>query len=203
MRRDKAQPLVEPVGILALLVGGELHEATAAGARHRDHCFHHLLADPLAAMLAANADRFDLGAPAAAARQSRDVGQLQTSGDLAVLVPDQKQIVRIRSDCIERSEIGGHVAQGILACAAQWIIGQKLDDGGNFLAPCVPQRHHAISERNERRAEAVAPASSSQRKCPELTGIPLTFVAHLFQVSSGVAAAWATPASPHNAASGW
>ena len=66
----------------------------------------------------------------------------------------------------------------------------------HYLAPFRdPARIHAMCE--DYRAGA-----SSVRKCPESTGAPLTFVAHLFQVSSGVAAALAMPVSPHSASIG-
>ncbi len=51
-------------------------------------------------------------------------------------------------------------------------------------------------------ALAVASGFSSVRKWPESTGAPPTLVAHCFQVSSGVAAALAMPASPHSASIG-
>src|SRR6185437_15853294 len=56
--------------------------------------------------------------------------------------------------------------------------------------------------RNSRSSFAVWSGFSSVKKCPESTGAPETSVAHFFQVSSGVAAARATPASPHNASIG-
>ena len=48
----------------------------------------------------------------------------------------------------------------------------------------------------------MAAGFSSVRKWPESIGMPETLVAQLFQVSSGVAAALAMPASPHNASIG-
>jgi hypothetical protein len=51
--------------------------------------------------------------------------------------------------------------------------------------------------RNGQRAISVASGFSSHRKCPASTCDPLTSVAHVFHVSSGVAAAEAMPCFPH------
>ena len=64
--------------------------------------------------------------------------------------------------------------------------------------------HHCCgyAVKNPRNNFAVCTGFSSVRKCPESTGEPVTLVAQFFHVSSGVAAALAIPASPHNASMG-
>ena len=62
--------------------------------------------------------------------------------------------------------------------------------------PRLPRREKRL-QRLRRRV-----GFSSVRKCPESTGAPDTLVAQVFQVSSGVAAALAMPASPHSASIG-
>src|SRR5690349_6326861 len=82
--------------------------------------------------------------------------------------------------------------------AAYWIpafAGMTNRCGGPADAP-HPAAKNALS------AFAVAAGFSSVRKWPESTGTPETLVAQLFQVSSGVAAAVAMPASPHSASIG-
>src|SRR5262249_288531 len=83
------------------------------------------------------------------------------------------------------------------------LLGQDVDarhkaghDEWRVLRPPHPAR------KNSRSNFAVTSGFSSVRKCPEATGEPVTFVAHCFHVSSGVAAAVAIPTSPHKASIG-
>lgn len=104
--RGEAEGLVEAVGVLALLVGGELDEAAALFAAEDYRPIHHLATDTFATQIAADANGFDLAAPLALAGESGDEGELETARDFATSFGDGENLVWVGSDGSESLGIG-------------------------------------------------------------------------------------------------
>src|SRR5450631_2924690 len=77
--RLESQPLVKSLGIDPAVMGQQLDQLAAAGARFRDRPLHQLLTDAAAAATAGDANILDQGACGALRTQSRQDAKLQAA----------------------------------------------------------------------------------------------------------------------------
>src|SRR5688572_25154957 len=117
MAGREPQPFVEPPGVDAPRVGGELDGGEAAPPALLDPPADQLAAQPLTAPFAGHADRLDLAATGTPPGQAGEDRELHGGHDLPVQLTDHEELARVGVDLRERREIRREVTH-ILAAGA-------------------------------------------------------------------------------------
>lgn len=126
--------LIKPERILAVFVAGQLDEVAICAVRPGDCPVNHGFPDFPTTMPLVDANAFDLQARAPFEGQMWNGGKLHTGDDLAILIGDDKTIIRITRDGIEGLDVSGinPLALGLTALPED-IVGEKSNDGGQVI----------------------------------------------------------------------
>src|SRR5258708_1865220 len=103
MAARKAEPLVKPLRVDARVVGEQLDQLAAFGARLRNRPLHQLLADAAAAAIGGNAHIFDQAARGALRADPGQDTKLETADNRPTLFRHHELNIRVAVDGLERT----------------------------------------------------------------------------------------------------